>query len=187
MKFSNLIYLALIICLVSLSTFSATETDEAAAYQAPSHRISTSDDPAADVQKENPTELREYSGSCHCKAVTFKVHAPSHISAFECNCSICDKTGFLHLLVPKEAFTLLSGEDSLTTYRFNTMQAQHTFCKVCGVKSFYQPRSHPNDYSVNLRCLDTSGSLSVKVSPFDGKNWEASISELPKSLTEKNG
>jgi hypothetical protein len=79
-------------------------------------------------------------------------------------------TGYLHVIVPKDRFRLLSGEDSYLTYRFNTKTAEHLFCSVCGVKSFYVPRSHPDSYSVNARCLD--GVRSLRVTPFDGRNWE---------------
>ena len=84
----------------------------------------------------------------------YEVRAPAHITVHDCNCSICRKSGYLHLIVEKADFRLIQGADSLTTYRFNTGNAQHLFCKVCGMKSFYVPRSHPDGYSVNARCLD---------------------------------
>ena len=87
-------------------------------------------------------------------------------------------TGFLHLIVTKANFRLLSGEDHLTTYRFNTGTARHLFCKTCGVKSFYIPRSHPDGYSVNVNCLDPASIKSITVTPFDGANWEANISSI---------
>ena len=87
-------------------------------------------------------------------------------------------TGFLHLIVPKNRFRLLTGEDALTTYTFNTCAAKHTFCKYCGVKPFYVPRSHPDGYSVNFRCVDRSGFTNVTINPFDGQNWEAHADEL---------
>ncbi len=93
-------------------------------------------------------------GGCHCERVRFEVMAPARISVVDCNCSMCSKFGYLHLIVPKSRFRLLQGEDVLTTYTFNTGVARHIFCSVCGVKSFYVPRSHPDGYSVNARCLD---------------------------------
>ena len=119
-----------------------------------------------------------HKGGCHCGAVQYEVRAPAHIDALHCNCSICSMTGFLHLIVPKEDFTLLWGEDALTTYRFNTGTAQHTFCRHCGVKSFYVPRSHPDGFSVNVNCLDRTTIADIRVSDFDGQNWEASIDEI---------
>ena len=115
-----------------------------------------------------------HRGGCHCAAVRFEVSAPAGITVTECNCSICQKTGYLHLLVAKSAFRLLQGEEWLTTYRFNTGAAQHRFCKVCGIKSFYVPRSHPDGYSVNARCLDPGTVTGMKIRPFDGANWESS-------------
>lgn len=119
-----------------------------------------------------------HTGGCHCGRVRFEVLAPARIEAAECNCSMCAKVGFLHLIVQKPQFKLLSGEDALTAYRFNTGTARHLFCRICGVKSFYVPRSHPDGYSVNVRCLDSASVESLSVVPFDGKNWEASIGQL---------
>jgi hypothetical protein len=116
-----------------------------------------------------------HSGGCHCGRVRFEVTAPAAISAAECNCSICAKSGYLHLIVPKSRFLLLAGEESITTYTFNTGIAQHFFCKVCGIKSFYVPRSDPDGISVNARCLDPGTVSRMEVRPFDGRNWEASI------------
>jgi hypothetical protein len=118
------------------------------------------------------SELRTYAGACHCGAVRFEVDAPARVTVQDCNCSICAKTGYLHLIVPAERFRLLSGADMLTEYRFNTGTARHLFCKVCGVKPFYVPRSNPDGYSVNLRCLDRDRFEAVTVEPFDGRNWE---------------
>lgn len=112
-----------------------------------------------------------YKGSCHCGAVTFEVEAPEVIEADHCNCSICTKSGFLHLIVPLAKFKLLSGQESLTTYTFNTGVAKHTFCKICGIKPFYTPRSNPDGIDINVHCLDTPD-LKVNITEFDGRNWE---------------
>lgn len=112
-----------------------------------------------------------YKGSCHCQSITFEVEAQEDIEADLCNCSICSKSGFLHLIVPLSKFTLLSGKDALTTYTFNTAIAKHTFCKICGVKPFYTPRSNPDGIDINVNCLDTRP-RSIKVIEFDGKKWE---------------
>lgn len=112
-----------------------------------------------------------YQGSCHCKAVRFEVEAPECIEADYCNCSICSKSGFLHLIVPLSKFNLISGSESLTHYTFNTGVAKHTFCKVCGIKPFYTPRSNPDGIDVNVNCLDTLPK-SVTITEFDGQHWE---------------
>ena len=119
-----------------------------------------------------------HQGGCHCGAVRFEVEAPAVIEATDCNCSICRKSGFLHLLVAKADFCLLQGEDSLVTYTFNTGVAKHWFCEHCGVKSFYIPRSHPDGYSVNVRCLDADTVEAVNITKFDGANWEKNVSKL---------
>jgi hypothetical protein len=112
-----------------------------------------------------------HRGSCHCGAVRFEVEAPDPIRALDCNCSICAKTGFLHLIVPRSRFRLLAGEEALSTYSFNTGVAKHFFCRTCGIKPFYIPRSNPDGYDVNVRCLDPIPA-DVIVEPFDGQNWE---------------
>ena len=119
-----------------------------------------------------------HRGGCHCGRVRFDVRAPAEIDASECNCTICARSGTLHLIVPRDRFSLTQGEDSLTTYTFNTGTARHRFCKVCGVKSFYVPRSHPEGISVNVRCLEPETVKEVRVTPFDGQNWEASVASL---------
>lgn len=119
-----------------------------------------------------------HTGSCHCGAVVIEVEAPADIEAHECNCSMCSRVGYLHLIVPAARFRLVQGAHALSTYTFNTGVARHTFCRICGVKPFYVPRSNPDGFSVNVRCLDPATLRSVRVLPFDGRNWEASAAAL---------
>ena len=112
-----------------------------------------------------------YQGSCHCGAIKFEVDAPEQIQCDDCNCSICGKAGFLHLIVPKSKFRLLQGADNLTTYVWCTGVAKHTFCRTCGIKPFYTPRSNPDGVDVNVRCLDPVPD-NLEITPFDGQNWE---------------
>lgn len=119
-----------------------------------------------------------HSGSCHCGAVRFEVEAPLEVTVQECNCSLCRRTGYQHLIVPKRRFRLLSGAEVLTEYTFNTRTAKHLFCRVCGVKAFYIPRSNPDGYSVNLRCVEPDGFAAIHIEPFDGQNWEANGERL---------
>jgi hypothetical protein len=117
-------------------------------------------------------------GGCHCGAVRFAIRVVPPLELLDCNCSICAKTGYLHLTVPHGKFDLLSGKDALTSYRFGSGAAEHLFCRICGIKSFYQPRSHPEAWSVNFRCLDPGHGLEPKVRAFDGQNWEAARAGL---------
>ena len=119
----------------------------------------------------------KYKGSCHCGAVQFEIEAPEEVECQDCNCSICSKSGYLHLIVPKSKFKLLQGENNLTTYTFDTGEAKHKFCKICGIKSFYIPRSNPDGYDINVRCLDPQPKK-VNIEPFDGKNWEQHAHKL---------
>jgi hypothetical protein len=106
--------------------------------------------------------------------VRFRVRADLEaVAVSDCNCSICTKKGFLHLIVPPERFELLSGRDDLTVYQFGTGAAKHQFCRVCGVHAFYVPRSDPDKIDVNVRALDGVEPATVAVEPFDGRNWEA--------------
>jgi len=119
-----------------------------------------------------------HDGACHCGTVRFQVRAPARISGVRCNCSICEMGGFLHLMVPEEDFRILEGEDNLGDYQFNQRIARHTFCKTCGVKPFYRPRSNPEGYSANIRCLDRSRIEALELKEFDGQNWEENIAGL---------
>jgi len=119
-----------------------------------------------------------HRGGCHCGDVAFEVEAPPELTVQECNCSICSMTGFLHLIVPASRFRLLRGADCLTAYTFNTATARHLFCRRCGIKSFYVPRSNPDGYSVNARCLDPATIGELVVEPFNGRDWEASAGAL---------
>lgn len=119
-----------------------------------------------------------HSGGCHCGAVRFEVSADANIAADDCNCSICRMGGFLHLLVEKSAFNLLQGEKELDKYQFGSGVAEHYFCRTCGIKSFYVPRSHPHGVSVNVNCLDRESIRSITVTPFDGKNWAKNVHKL---------
>jgi len=122
-----------------------------------------------------------HSGGCHCGRVRFEVDAPARIQVKDCNCSICAKSGYLHLIVPKSRFRLLSGSEALTTYEFNTRTAKHLFCSVCGIKSFYVPRSNPDGYSVNARCLDEGTVEEMTIAAFEGTNWEKAYDALDRS------
>lgn len=117
-------------------------------------------------------------GGCHCGAVRFAVEVPQRVELLDCNCSICAKTGFLHLIVDEAAFTVLCGADGLGEYRFGSRAAVHLFCPKCGVKPFYRPRSHPEGWSVNFRCLDPGHALLAEMRAFDGRNWEAARATL---------
>lgn len=125
----------------------------------------------------------EHQGGCHCGAVKFIVSAPAKVEITDCNCSICGKSGYLHLIVPADRFKLLQGEGALTTYVFNTHTAQHKFCKICGIKSFYIPRSHPDGYSVNFRCVEKDHFEEIDIKSVNGKEWEK---QYPEGRAEYN-
>jgi hypothetical protein len=115
-------------------------------------------------------------GGCHCGRVRFRVTADLD-KVSDCNCSMCTKKGILHLIVPPDQFELISGKDDLATYQFNTGTAKHTFCKVCGIHPFYVPRSDPDKFDVNVRCLDDIDLSKISSVPFDGRNWESSMNK----------
>ena len=125
---------------------------------------------------EQSLERYTLEGGCHCGAVRFRVRI-SERKALACNCSICAKKGFVNLIVSAEDFELLQGEEMLSTYRFNTGAAQHRFCKQCGIHPFTRPRSHPDGFDINARCLD-EGIDGFEISFFDGQNWEDSVASI---------
>lgn len=122
-------------------------------------------------------------GGCHCGAVRYRVAVTNPVVAHACNCSICLAHGFVGAIVPESTFTLLEGEGELTEYRFNTGVARHLFCKHCGVKAFYRPRSNPDGISINVHTLELPESMRIDVTPFDGQHWEANAHTL-KHLSE---
>ena len=121
--------------------------------------------------------METHEGGCHCGRVRFRIQVDLAQTAIgECTCSICVKKGILHLAVPRERLEILSGADALTTYTFNTGTARHTFCRHCGMHPFYNPRTNPQSYSVNARCLDRfDAATMVPRRVFDGRNWEAAF------------
>jgi len=129
-------------------------------------------------------ELVTHIGGCHCGTVRFEVDAPAELEARLCNCSICSMTAYLHLIVPTSRFRLLQGHEDLVTYTFNTGIAKHHFCRICGIKSFYVPRSNPDGISVNVRCLDSQTVAGIRVTDFDGRNWEEHAEGLRKLSRE---
>ena len=118
--------------------------------------------------------MRTYEGSCHCGRVRFRV-TTELTRVVQCNCSICAKKGFLHLIVPPESFELVAGREEIAVYEFNTKTARHQFCRTCGIHPFYVPRSDPDKIDVNVRCLDGVDLASLPLEPFDGRNWEHAI------------
>ncbi|WP_304171356.1 GFA family protein [Phenylobacterium aquaticum] len=116
------------------------------------------------------------AGGCHCGGVRFEVALPEVAEAQTCNCSMCAKSGFIHIIVPESRFRVTKGMERLAEYTFNSRVARHLFCAECGIKSFYRPRSNPDGWSVNARCLDEAAQLDL--SAFDGQNWEANADQL---------
>lgn len=118
------------------------------------------------------------TGGCHCGAVRFEAQIERLSESQICNCSICRMSGFQHLIVPASRFSLKSGVDQLREYRFRTGTARHLFCGVCGIKSFYVPRSNPDGYSLNVRCLTLPPGSDIQFKPFDGQNWAQNAGSL---------
>ena len=131
--------------------------------------------------------LVTHKGGCHCGAVAFEVDAPAVLRVQECNCSICEMTGFLHLIAPASRFRLTRGADALTTYTFGTHTAKHLFCATCGIKSYYVPRSNPDGVSVNARCIAPGTVEALEIEPFDGRNWEQEADRLRHLSRDEGG
>lgn len=127
--------------------------------------------------------MQTCKGGCHCGRVSFEIKVPAEVTVHRCSCSICHKSGYLHLTVEAKHFKLLAGEDDLADYRFHTGVARHLFCSHCGIKSFYVPRSHPDSFSVNLNCLELPNEIQVSVKDFDGRNWSKNREKLIKETS----
>ena len=123
--------------------------------------------------------MARYSGRCHCGAVRFEIAvAAEPLDVIECNCSMCTMKGILHLIVAEADFTIVAGADALTTYTFGTHTAKHMFCRTCGIHPFYRPRSHPDAWDVNVRCLENVSPSAIHIRAFDGANWEQAIDSI---------
>jgi len=127
-----------------------------------------------------------HRGGCHCGRVRFEVDAPARLGAIECNCSICRMTGFLHLIVPASRFRLLAGAEFLSEYTLNTGVARHRFCRVCGIKAFYVPRSHPDGIDVNVHCLDAATIESIAVTRFDDTDRDTAMAAIADLAADAN-
>ncbi len=121
--------------------------------------------------------LQSYQGSCHCGRVSFEMQAQlDHV--VDCNCSICRRKGALWHAVPDIGLRIVSGEEELSLYQFNTQTAKHYFCRTCGVHPFTRPRINPKLWVVNVRCIDGVDLSALEVRPFDGANWETAAGAL---------
>lgn len=112
-----------------------------------------------------------HRGSCHCGRVTFELHGELGL-AIDCNCSLCHRKGALWYGTDDANLHILSGENDLALYQFNTMTAKHYFCSHCGINTFSRPRIAPTKWVVNLRCIDGVDLSKLKVITFDGQHWE---------------
>ncbi len=122
--------------------------------------------------------METFAGGCHCGALRFEVDV-DELKAIDCNCSICTKKGFLHVIVPREQFRVVAGAEALSTYTFGTHTAKHHFCRSCGMHAWYVPRSHPDGISVNLRALDDAAARGrFEIQGFDGDNWEQNVASI---------
>ncbi|XP_014808573.1 PREDICTED: centromere protein V [Calidris pugnax] len=141
------------------------------------HRLSCEEAARLLLDAYECRSLVKHTGGCHCGAVRFEVWASADLHVFNCNCSICTKKQNRHFIVPASRFKLLKGADNLTTYTFNTHRAQHTFCKTCGVQSFYTPRSNPDGYGIAPHCLDDGTVQTIVTEDINGKEWEKAVKE----------
>lgn len=124
--------------------------------------------------------MRKQRGSCHCGNVVFEYEHVEGL-AVECNCSICRRKGALWQAVKDEHFRILSGQNDLVLYQFGTRTAKHFFCKRCGVSTFSNPRLAPDRWAVNLRCVDEVDLRTLRITQFDGQNWEQSAQAFMKA------
>ncbi|MCL7023112.1 hypothetical protein MKW94_027991 [Papaver nudicaule] len=133
----------------------------------------------------DPKTLIVHKGGCHCKNVRWEVDAPSSVIVWKCNCSDCSMRGNTHFIVPSTQFKLIGDcEKFITTYTFGTHTAKHTFCNVCGITSFYTPRSNPDGIAVTVNCVDPGTLTHVEIKQFDGRNWDRAKTRILVSCGE---
>lgn len=97
--------------------------------------------------------VKTYKGSCHCGTVTFQIRS-DFPELTTCDCSICVKKNALMVKVHESHMETLSGQESLTTYQFHTHTAEQYFCKICGIYPFHRKRVTPDNFGVNVFCLE---------------------------------
>lgn len=116
--------------------------------------------------------IATHKGSCHCGAVRYTVELDTDAEAVECNCSMCGRAGALLLFTSMDNFKLESGQENLTSYKFNRQHIDHVFCKTCGIKSFATGAGRDGKpiAAINVRCLDDVDVFTQRRKQFDGKS-----------------
>lgn len=115
---------------------------------------------------------RTYRGACHCGKIAFECVGELE-SVSVCNCSMCAQLGFMHWIVPRDCFRLLTPLRHVSTYDFANGRLRHCFCSTCGNTPFSMPRAHPGSVDVNLRCLDGVELGAVPIDYADSRLREA--------------
>lgn len=128
------------------------------------------------MEPQTPDSSEWQVARCHCGALRLKVRLTQR-QLLACNCSICTQKGFLHLIVGRDDVRIESNATQVE-YRFGSKTARHFHCSTCGITPYYVPRSHPDGYSINARCLEGFDITAFEVTPFDGQNWEQNIASI---------
>ena len=110
----------------------------------------------------------KYIGSCHCKNIEFQIETDLE-KIIQCNCSICIRRNAKMIIVPKDKFNLIKGEQDLALYQFNSNIAKHYFCKKCGIYTHHNRKSDPNGMGVNLGCIYELDAMDYDAISFDGR------------------
>jgi hypothetical protein len=122
--------------------------------------------------------LTTRTGSCHCGAVRFRVVCDI-AELTTCDCSLCVKRNALMTKAPENALTILSGEEMLTLYEWNTRRAKHYFCRSCGIYVFHRKRAAPDHFGVNIFCLDGFDPSSIPVRATEGAAMTVEVANAP--------
>jgi hypothetical protein len=128
------------------------------------------------MKKIGAVEIQpKHRARCHCGAVELEVDLPDGIvNPRRCDCSICRRKGAVVASVPLGGIRVLKGSDKLTLYQFNTFTAKDYFCSICGIYTHHQRRSNPNEYGVNVGCLEGVRPYDISDVPVnDGVNHPA--------------
>ena len=99
--------------------------------------------------------MTKYLGSCHCGGVRFEVETEYPLGPyFRCNCSLCSRKSAIMGAAPRESLKLTSGQELLSTYTWNTHEARHYFCRVCGIYTHHAMRGETTTVGLNMACIE---------------------------------
>ncbi len=120
--------------------------------------------------------MSKYLGSCHCGGVRFEIDTEYPLGPyFRCNCSLCSRKAAVMGAAPRSALTVTQGADLISTYAWNTREAQHCFCRVCGIYTHHVMRGEVNTVGLNMACIEGVDTFALGDVPVGNGKEEWSV------------